>query len=126
MSDGSVGRAAEVIINSRDRDVDTGVVFRAQLASGLTDSGLLMKFLVRLSDMDAPPKKVRSTMSKLDQFTRHEAMHTASIATDFVSDHLVDHHWIAAHPELKDKAEAIVSSLYDLYRAIAAQGEEAS
>ena len=60
-------------------------------------------------------------MNKIDKFHHHEALHAAHIATDFVSDHVLDHVWISSNPDLKEKAEAIVSDLYGLYKDISAQ-----
>ena len=48
-----------------------------------------------------------ANLNKIDKFHHHEALHAAHIATDFVSDHVLDHVWISNNPDLKEKAEDI-------------------
>ena len=60
-------------------------------------------------------------MPKLDQYSRHEALHMSSFFARTVETELMDHPCIEADPALHGLAEKAVEALNELYQAIGAK-----
>lgn len=57
-------------------------------------------------------------MSKLDDYHRHEALDRANMLANMVATWLLEHDYIAAHPELTRKAAEAFEALSALYQEI--------
>ena len=57
-------------------------------------------------------------MHDSDQLLRHEALHTANIASDFFDRHLLAQPYIQSDPDLAKAASAISDRLGDFYQMI--------
>jgi hypothetical protein len=62
-----------------------------------------------MTDPDNPP---------LDAFSNHEVLHTASIMATMFDDHIAQHRYVQADPELAAEAEAIGQRLADFYQMV--------
>ena len=73
-------------------------------------------------DGDGPPIESVPTHDEVGPgtFDCHEALHTASLAMDFVDRHLLDHDAILTNPEWFRLAHRAFEQLFDLYQAIGA------
>jgi hypothetical protein len=58
---------------------------------------------------------------EVTEFHKHEALHTASIASDFFDRHLADHVAVQQDPEVKAAAEKISELLGDFYQLCGAK-----
>jgi hypothetical protein len=66
-----------------------------------------------------PPVKV-TEMTKMDDYSQHEAMHAASVFALMVDDHVLGHPEVEKNPRWKALAKRAVDSLWELYQGIAA------
>lgn len=57
-------------------------------------------------------------MSKTDQFSALEALHTAYLIADMFYRHVEEHPFVQAYPALVEKAKAINDAMGALYQAI--------
>lgn len=57
---------------------------------------------------------------KLDAFYAHEALHTSHVLMDTWSDHVHDHPYVQANPELTKLASEALDAMMKLYQAIGA------
>ena len=56
---------------------------------------------------------------------RHEALHTTSIAAEFVSDHLTNHHYYhqKINPEFNKKVDEALEALMEAYQLCSQENE---
>lgn len=54
----------------------------------------------------------------IDDFHRHEVLHTASVIADMFERHIVEHIYTQAEPALKDEAERVAQALHDFYQLV--------
>ena len=59
-------------------------------------------------------------MTAPDPFSRHEALHIASVMLDMFGRYLAEHPFILASPELTSRADSIADALGELYQALGA------
>ena len=55
---------------------------------------------------------------KLDMFHEHEALHAAHLVLDTWNDHVAEHPYVSADPELKKLADAASEGMMALYQEI--------
>jgi hypothetical protein len=63
-------------------------------------------------------KATKQKLEPLNPGHYNEILHVAYMFGDIVYDHLVEHLYMEHHPEIKKKAERVVSDLYDIYQEI--------
>ncbi len=51
----------------------------------------------------------------LDDYHYHEVMDRAHVATDHFYEYVAEHSAVQANPKLKEKADAVVSLMYEFY-----------
>lgn len=66
-----------------------------------------------LSELSMKQKKVSN-----EEFSTHEALHTASVLADTVAKHLCEHPFIEKNQDLHALADAACSKIYELYQKI--------
>lgn len=65
----------------------------------------------------------KSSDRPLDAFHAHEALHTAHVLMDCYGDHVADHPYVQANPELAGLAERAIEAMMDVYQAIGAAAQ---
>ena len=62
----------------------------------------------------------------LDKFHEHEALHAAHLVQDTWNDHVAEHPYVAADPELSKLAQDASKSMMALYQAIGQRQDKGS
>ncbi len=62
----------------------------------------------------------------ITDFHRHEVLHVAYIAADVFDRHLLEHRAVQSNADLREKAEAISTLLWDFYQAAGQPSDEAA
>lgn len=57
-------------------------------------------------------------LKPLDDFHRHEVLHTASIVLDMFGDHVAEHRYTKSDPELVAEAERATEALMKFYQLV--------
>ncbi len=60
-------------------------------------------------------------MATLDEFGRHEVIHTASIIHDMFETHICEHDAVVHHEDVNEAAEKVAQALFDFYQLVGAK-----
>lgn len=56
--------------------------------------------------------------TKIDAFSKHEALHTASLVVSFFDENVLDHRYVQSDPELLEAASAASDAIAALYQLL--------